>query len=383
MAQVYKFHCNNCGVMMKMALAPANPSLPMNTAIQILCAKCNTIVFSNVTAQQPKPNANLNSQNHPTNSNKSTGRHMPLAASFDNINVTPKYEKIKGRYQIINKIGSGTMGQVYLAYDEKDKVQVAIKMLAYENKNENVKKSAKEKEKEKKSKDFFIREATVLMQLQHPNIIAFKGGGNHDGNLFIVMEYTDGRNLLEHIQQKRQILPRHAAHLMVCVLNGLKYAHEEHNIIHRDIKPANIYINSKKEVKLIDLGLGKIVDESVELTKTGEIMGTCSYMPLEQIQKTKDAGRTADIYAVGATLYHALAGIAPFEEYSKNLAQLFTAKIQDRYKRLKEVQPNLPDEIIRIVEKAMAKMPADRYQTAEEMRKDLQQFEVDQRKLRS
>ena len=269
-------------------------------------------------------------------------------------------DKIKGRYQILKKLRCGAIVQVYLAYDEKKKMQV--KILMYETKNGAG--------KSEKDMDFFIRGTKTLMQMQHHNISSLKDSGNHKGSLFIVMEY--GSNLLEVIQRKKQICPKHAAQLMIGVLKGLKYMHEIHNFTHREVEPVNLYLcKYKRKVKLVlNLGLEEIGESSVATTT----ISYCSYMPFEQIQSKSNVGHTTDIYSVGATLFHSLAGIAPYQEYVPSLVKQLHAKLHCRYRRLKDIKPDVPDEMIRIVEKAMAHIPSDRYQTAEEMCIDLQNF---------
>ncbi|WP_372368360.1 serine/threonine protein kinase [Candidatus Uabimicrobium sp. HlEnr_7] len=352
MAQIHNFQCNNCGAAMRMAIRPNN------ALIHITCLRCRQVVFNNQGSVNQSPATNQN----PSTSIKKQPAGAQLGKSFGDIKVPPaipqsKRIRIKDQYTMKKQLGEGTMGRVFLAHDDKNNEDVAVKILV--NTNEKLRK-------------YFQREALVLNDLQHPNIIGFKDCGNHNGRLFIVMEYIEGQTLLDRLKSG-PILPHHAAHLMSYVLSALHYAYQ-HNIVHRDIKPANIFITKNREVKVIDLGLGKVITESVDLTKTGQIMGTCFYMPLEQIQRSKAADHPADIYAVGATLYHILTGMAPFEECGRTLDKLFYAKLKNNYIGLKKRKPDLPDEIIGIVEKAMGHKPEDRYKTAEEMRLELQNF---------
>lgn len=357
MAQIHNFQCSNCGALMRMAVRPNN------ALIHITCMRCKRVVFNN-----QGPNSQVPTNQNNMVSNAPSGAQ--LNQSFGDIKVPPaippgqvpasapaKRIRIKDQYTIKKQLGEGTMGRVFLAHDDKNNEDVAVKILVHTN---------------EKLRKYFQREALVLNDLQHPNIIGFKDCGNHNGRLFIVMEYIEGQTLLDRLKMG-PILPRHAAHLMTYVLSALHYAYQ-HNIVHRDIKPANIFITKNREIKVIDLGLGKVITESVDLTKTGQIMGTCFYMPLEQIQRSKAANHPADIYAVGATLYHILVGIAPFEECGRTLDKLFYAKLKNNYIRLKERNKDLPDEIVNIVEKAMEHKPEDRYKTAEEMRVELQNF---------
>ncbi|BBM84052.1 serine/threonine protein kinase [Candidatus Uabimicrobium amorphum] len=364
---IHNFQCNKCGAVMRMAVRPNN------ALIHVTCMRCQVVIFNN------QPSTKTPANPAPPGMMPGALSGAQLGQSFGDIKVPPpippgqphaqpqvpaqpvqpqaKRIRIKDQYTIKKQLGEGTMGRVFLAHDDKNNEDVAVKILV--NTNEKLRK-------------YFQREALVLNDLQHPNIIGFKDCGNHNGRLFIVMEYIEGQTLLDRLKMG-PILPRHAAHLMTYVLSALHYAYQ-HNIVHRDIKPANIFITKNREIKVIDLGLGKVITESVDLTKTGQIMGTCFYMPLEQIQRSKAADHPADIYAVGATLYHILVGIAPFEECGRTLDKLFYAKLKNNYIRLKERNKDLPDEIIKIVEKAMEHKPEDRYKTAEEMRTELQNF---------
>jgi len=136
-------------------------------------------------------------------------------------------------------------------------------------------------------------------------------------------------------------------------------------LLHRDIKPANIVLTNSGEVKILDLGLAKIMDESYGITADDSMKGSPSYMPYEQFMDVKRVDVRADVYAVGATLYQLLCRTRPFAEYS--FPQLVFAKQRDQYIRLKERKAELPQELIDIVEKAMAFKPENRYQSAAEM----------------
>lgn len=266
-------------------------------------------------------------------------------------------EKVDG-YSLLKCLAKGVMGDVYLAVHEKSQEKVALKLL--------------QKTKDAQILDHFLREAQILSELDHPTIVRLKDQGNHRGHPYIVMEYLPGITLQE-LLIKGPLHYLEAAKIVYYVLSALEYA-AKYQIIHRDIKPENIIISNKGEVKLIDLGIGKILNASMNVTNTGEVMGTPYYMPLEQISATKDAGYQADVYAVGATLHHALSGSAPFSEHGNNVQKLFNAKIRNEYVQLQEKKPNLPREIIKITEKAMAHETQNRYRNAREMKEAISAF---------
>ena len=257
-------------------------------------------------------------------------------------------------YNVVKSIGSGAMGKVYLAIDERNQEKVAIKML---NKNSD-----------NKLLDYFIRETQVLMNLKHTNIVALKGWGNYQGSPYIAMEYIDGATLEDYLTQG-PIAPRYTLQIMSYVLDALDYA-ASYQIIHRDVKPSNILIGSNKVVKLIDFGIGKMLADP-NLTGTGQMMGTICYMAPEQLQDAKGTDYQADIYAVGATLFHALSGQAPFAEYGKNPMRIMWGKHNNSYIPLKQTKPDLPSSLISLVEKSMHQNPKKRYSGAKEMQNAL------------
>ena len=259
-------------------------------------------------------------------------------------------------YTVVKQLGEGGMGKVYLAVDRDSGQKVAIKIL-YDY-------------LQSKWLDYFIQEAQILLELQHPNIIALQGWGNYQGYPYLAMEYITGNTLREILARKNRLAPRHLVQLVSYVLDALHYAWQ-HQVIHRDIKPSNILIASNGAVKLIDFGIGKVMEESHCLTTTGRILGTAYYMPAEQLQDGKRADHRADIYAVGATLYHALSGKPPFSEYAHNVPQLVCAKIDNIYTPLAEHCPELPPQLIAIITRAMAGSPQERYASALDMKSHL------------
>ena len=261
-------------------------------------------------------------------------------------------------YRLIRKLGEGASGKVYLAENLNTKEEVALKVLQQPEKGKQL--------------EYFRREIEILTKLQHPNIVELRECGEFEQKPYFTMEYIPGENLFQVIEKNKIISPKNAAKIMLGVLDALEYA-ELNNLIHRDVKPANIFISSRG-VKLIDLGLAKVLENSLGLTQSGQVMGTPYYIAPEQVSDFKNVCPQADIYSVGASVYHALCGIPPFEEYSDVTMKLLWHKLKGNYMRLHERKPDLPIEIIRIVEKAMAQNLEDRYQSASEMIVDLIDF---------
>ena len=258
-----------------------------------------------------------------------------------------------GDYTIIKKLGEGGMGKVYLVHNNSNGEKQALKVLQKIDNADMIR--------------YFIREAQILSELDHPNIVKIKGQGNHNRRPYIAMEYVIGKTLAELVAQSGPLRPVPVAQVIVYVLRALEYAAQK-KIIHRDIKPHNIFLTDNGVVKLIDLGLSKAIDESYQLSKTGKMAGTPFYMPLEQMDNAKCADYRSDIYAVGATMFHLLCGQPPYLEYANDLYATMLAKTANSYIRLTQRNSQLPAEIVKIVEKAMAHDPAERYATACDMK---------------
>ena len=278
----------------------------------------------------------------------------------------PLAEGIKlGRYEIRGHIGTGGMGQVYLAQDTSELNRaVAIKLLPTEV------------AADPKWMQRFIREARTVSGLNHPNVLTIYEFGVHDSTRFMAMEYVDGVTLREHLNNNRLNL-HEVLDIGIQVAAALNAAHEAH-VIHRDIKPENIMLRRRDSiVKVLDFGLAKPVKQdgnpttSSELlhTETGIVMGTVSYMSPEQSLALKTIDYRTDIWSLGAVLYEMTAGRVPFE--GKDLVQQIVA-IQERpHTPLSKLVEHVPEQLERIIDKALAKNPDERYQTATDMLNDM------------
>ncbi len=263
---------------------------------------------------------------------------------------------ISGRYEIIKKIASGGMADIYLGQDIKLKRKVAIKILS-ENFSNNKSFVAR-----------FKREAQILARLNHQNIVSVYDWGNFDGYYFICMEYIEGLSLKEIIERKGIINPRLAAKYAIGICGALEVAHSN-NLIHRDIKPQNILITKENIVKVTDFGIAKsVVDDA---TKTINIIGTASYISPEQASGKNIDCRT-DIYSVGVVLYEMLTADIPFR--GENSIEISLKHINEKPVKPSALVDSIMPDIERIVLHCLEKNPENRYPSISNLKKDLQNF---------
>jgi serine/threonine protein kinase len=258
-----------------------------------------------------------------------------------------------GKYRIIELVGEGAMGVVYRAQDSVLERTVAIKVM-----NESI---ARQEDLRKR----FLHEAQAAGSLQHPNVVTIYDLGEVDGHLFIAMEFVQGVDLERLIELGEPLSLQARLDIIIDVLTGLAYAHKR-GIVHRDIKPANIRVADDGRAKIMDFGVAHLASSS--MTSTGSILGTPSYMAPEQITEGKTSAAT-DIFAVGGVLYQILAQMKPFD--APTLQNLFFKIITEHPRPVTELMPGLPPALDRIVRKAMAKEPAQRYASALDMANDL------------
>ncbi len=260
-------------------------------------------------------------------------------------------------YRILGKIGSGGMGEVFLAQDTKLERKVALKFLPAQF-------SADEEERRR-----FIHEAKAASALDHPNICSvYEIGETPEGQLFIAMGYYEGKTLKE--KMKAGAMPvNEAVEISIQIAEGLKKAHSK-DIIHRDLKPANIMLTDEGTAKIVDFGLAKLKGLT-RLTKSGTTLGTVAYMSPEQALG-KEVDQRSDIWSLGVILYEMLTGKLPFPgEYDQ--AVLY-AVINEEPESVSNLRSDIPDELKRIVRRALTKNPENRYPSADELLKELKQF---------
>jgi serine/threonine protein kinase len=259
---------------------------------------------------------------------------------------------------ILEKIGQGGMGVVYKAHHIKLNKVVCIKILA------------KELEADPRNIDFFLREAEISKQLDHPNTIHVYDYGKEKDNYYIVMSYVEGKSLDKIVSEKKFLDVKEASDIMLGVFEGLAHAHSK-NIIHRDIKPSNIIVTKDGVPRIIDFGLARRVVEEKQLTITGEMIGTAYFMSPEQCRGIKVDHRT-DLYSAGATYFYLLTGKYPFD--GKSAIDVINKHVTEPLPNLYLLRPDLPVWTVRMIEKLMRKNPDERYQSALEVVNELKRY---------
>ena len=261
------------------------------------------------------------------------------------------------RYQVTHLIARGGMALVYRAQDLLLGRAVALKVLYPEL-------SADPTFVER-----FRREAQAAANLSHPNIVPVFDWGQDEGTYFIVMELIDGTSLAEMLRAQRTISPLRAASITASVAGALGYAHRS-GVVHRDVKPGNILITPDGQVKVTDFGIAQAVASEDHLAEAGSVMGTATYFSPEQAEGSAVDGRS-DVYSLGVVLYELLVGRPPF---------VGDSPVAVSSQHVHGVVPppsefgTVPSDLEAIVLTALAKSPAQRYQTADEMRADLVRF---------
>ncbi|MBD3298452.1 MAG: protein kinase, partial [candidate division Zixibacteria bacterium] len=258
-------------------------------------------------------------------------------------------------YEILERIGAGGMGEVYLARDTRLDRRVALKFLPSHLASDE------------KARERFLREARAASRISHPHILTIhEVGEDDDGNVFIAMQYIDGRPLSELIRSGDLNLPRAIA-IAMQICEGLARAHES-GVIHRDIKPDNILIDADGNATILDFGLARLIDGSA-LTRSGTMIGTMQYMSPEQARGEEVDGRS-DLFSVGAVLYEMITGQSPFK--GENPASVINKILNEPVEPPSRVCQGCPAGIDTIIERALAKDTSARYESARAMYTDLQ-----------
>jgi len=259
---------------------------------------------------------------------------------------------LKNRYEIFDKIGSGGMAEVYLAYDRVNELNVAVKILKKENSDE------------KKIRQF-EKEAKMHSRFDHKNIVKVYDVGEEDGMHYIVSEYIDGITLKEYIKTFSPIPLDEVIRISQQTLQGLEHAHEC-GIIHKDIKGQNILLDKDHNVKITDFGIASIIDN--DETKTQTLMGTPQYVAPERLEQI-GATKQSDIYAVGILMYEMLLGHPPFT--ADNSTVIIIKQLNNPIPRIIPERNDVPQSLENIVIRATAKKQKNRYQTVDEMLHDI------------
>ncbi|WP_372366419.1 protein kinase [Candidatus Uabimicrobium sp. HlEnr_7] len=266
-----------------------------------------------------------------------------------------KDHKKFGHYRILSELGRGGMGVVHKAIDTKLNRFVALKVIT----NPNIDHSGIKR---------FLQEIKAITVLQHPNIIQLYDSGQ-EPQMYFVMEYIEGVSLAQKMNEK-QIEFQDSVNIIMKICSALEIVHNK-KIIHRDIKPDNVMLTLNSEPKLMDFGLAKMVDEKNSLSQQGDILGTPFYMSPEQAL-CKPVDERTDVYSTGATLYEMLTGRPPVQG---NLYVQIAYNVVSREPILpRTLNPDIPKELELICLKCLDKSPAKRYQSAQELHTDLENY---------
>ena len=266
-----------------------------------------------------------------------------------------------GRYELDGVVGRGGMAEVYRARDIRLDRIVAIKTLRTDLARDQIFQAR------------FRREAQSAASLNHPSIVAVYDTGEDMATgvpvPYIVMEYVDGRTVRDLLQEGHRLLPERSLEIIDGVLRALDYSHQA-GIVHRDIKPGNVMVTRNGDIKVMDFGIARAMsDAQATMTQTAQVIGTAQYLSPEQARGERVDSRS-DLYSTGCLLYELLTGRPPFTGDSP--VAIAYQHVRENPVPPSRVDPDVPAWADAIVLKAMAKAPADRYQTAADMRADLQ-----------
>lgn len=261
-----------------------------------------------------------------------------------------------GDYDVLEKLGGGRSGPIYKARHRERGAIVSLKVLPPE--------VVKSPEVIKR----FRREAEISAKLDHPSLIVAYESGQEGGLHYLAMEYVQGNDLARLVEQQGRLSVEKALEYLVQAARGLEYLHGQ-GVYHRNIKPQNLMIDSRGGLKIANLLLARLDDDSdllaedaENLTKTGQMMGSAEYLSPEQASDSSRADQRADIYALGCTLHFLLIGKPPYT--NKSSLQTILAHRSSPIPSLRALRDDVPEDLDRVFQKMMAKDPAERYQSA-------------------
>ncbi|HEX7354798.1 MAG TPA: Stk1 family PASTA domain-containing Ser/Thr kinase [Mycobacteriales bacterium] len=261
-----------------------------------------------------------------------------------------------GRYELGEELGFGGMAEVFRARDTRLGRDVAVKVLRADLARDPA------------FLQRFQREAQAAANLNHANIVGVYDTGEQDGVPYIVMELVTGRTLRDVIANDGRLLPRRALEIVGEICAALDYSHRQ-GIVHRDIKPANVMLTPSGDVKVMDFGIARAASAaSATMTQTAQILGTAQYLSPEQARGEHVDGRS-DIYSTGCLLYELLTGVPPFQ--GESAVAVAYQHVREDPLPPSQIDPDLPPSLDAVVLKAMAKNPANRYQSAGEFKTDV------------
>ena len=270
-----------------------------------------------------------------------------------------------GKYQVVHHIATGGMGAVYRATDAESGCDIALKILSPEM-------ASRPGVIER-----FKREAAAAAKMSHENIVQLFEWGEVNGLYYLALEFVDGIDLQEYVARKGKLRPEIARNMILQAARALDHVHQQ-GIVHRDIKPSNFLVMKRERkpiIKLIDLGLAREIDnEQFRITRANHTLGTIDYMSPEQARDSGMADIRSDIYSLGCTFYHMLAGQPPFAE--GGLAERLYKHSEVEPPDILKFNPEMPPGLVYILGKMLAKKPVQRYQTPADLIKDLENSET-------
>jgi eukaryotic-like serine/threonine-protein kinase len=281
---------------------------------------------------------------------QSKRRSVSQARAPGIISGSVKDEVIADRYELEGLVGTGGMSSVYKARDRLLERRVALKVLHPHHASDE---------------DFverFRKEARLVAQLSHPNIVTVIDRGDDDGRQFIVFELIEGENLKEVVTREGPLPLRRAVELALQVGHGLAFAHS-HGLVHRDVKPQNVLMNGDDQAKVTDFGIARSIDVDVSVTQTGTVLGTSAYIAPEQASGGDITPQT-DVYSLGVVLYELLTGEVPFP--GESFVAVAMKHINDPAPSVLDRRPETPTRLAAAVDRALAKEPGERFASMDE-----------------
>jgi serine/threonine-protein kinase len=261
-----------------------------------------------------------------------------------------------GRYRVEEELGRGGMAKVYRGNDTVLSRPVAVKILAPQFADDP------------SFVDRFRREAQAAARLNHPNLVSVYDTGSDDGVHFIVMEYVEGKTLADYLTGGGRIMPQRAIEIAEAVSQALTAAHAQ-GVIHRDIKPGNIMITPSGDVKVADFGIARMIASAETIAQTAAVLGTAAYLSPEQAQG-QPVDQRSDLYSLGCVLYEMVAGRPPFTGDSP--VAVASKQVLEQPVPPSRLNPDVSPQLDAVIMRTLAKNPANRYESAEEFRRDLE-----------
>jgi len=272
--------------------------------------------------------------------------------------ITLSPGQVFAHYRVERELGRGAMATVYRARDDRNDRLVALKLLSLDDEWPE--------DRLEEARMRLLREAEAAARIQHPDIVNVLEAGEHEGTVFLAMEFIEGVSLGTHTYQGRLLPPRMVTEMCARVGDALHYAHQR-GIVHRDVKPANIIFDQhRRRIRVMDFGVARLADSHA--TRTGVVLGSPSYMAPEQLDGVDITGQ-ADLFSLGVSLFQLLTGQLPFR--SDSIPGLMHAIATQPHPPLRTIRPDLPPEVGAVLDRALQKSPADRFESAGQMARAL------------